>query len=162
LLRDLGSWLAPYLNGITRRSQLGQLELFNALKASVDYAVVQQMESLAPTHLTAPTGTRIALDYDGAQPVMAVRLQEMFGVAQTPTIANGRVRVLMHLLSPAQRPLAVTQDLDNFWRNVYPDVRKDMRGQYPKHHWPENPLEAEPTRRSKASEDREKKRDAKM
>jgi len=82
----------------------------------------------------------------------------MFGVLQTPRIAQGKAPVLIHLLSPAQHPLAVTQDLANFWRNVYPDVRKDMRGQYPKHHWPDDPLRAEPTRRSKAADDRARKR----
>ncbi len=160
LLRSLPQWLAPFLNGITRRSQLNQLDLMTALKSVLDFSTCQQIDQLAPTHLTVPTGSRIALDYSGEQPVLAVRLQEMFGVEQTPRIANGRAPVLIHLLSPAQRPLAVTQDLSNFWRNVYPDVRKDMRGQYPKHHWPENPLDAEPTRRSKAADDRAKKKQA--
>jgi ATP-dependent helicase HrpB len=110
---------------------------------------LQEIELLAPTHLTVPTGSRIPIDYEKGQPVLAVRLQEMFGETKTPTVGGGRVKVLLHLLSPAQRPLAVTQDLPSFWKNAYPDVRKDMRGQYPKHVWPEDPLNAEPTRRAK-------------
>ncbi len=85
----------------------------------------------------------------GTQPVLAVRLQEMFGQTETPVVGGGKVKVVLHLLSPAHRPLAVTQDLPSFWKNAYPDVRKDMRGRYPKHHWPENPLEAKPTKRAK-------------
>jgi ATP-dependent helicase HrpB len=97
-----------------------------------------------------PSGSRVPIDYsDPASPVLAVRLQEMFGAAQTPRIAGGKVQVLLHLLSPARRPLQVTRDLESFWRNGYAAVRADMRGQYPKHYWPEDPLQAEPTARAK-------------
>ena len=114
------------------------------------YQQMRELDRLAPTHLTVPTGSHIPLDYSaGTQPVLAVRLQEMFGQIDTPTIGGGKIKVLLHLLSPARRPIAVTQDFPSFWKNAYPQVRKDMRGRYPKHHWPEDPLDAEPTRRTK-------------
>ena len=105
---------------------------------------------MAPTHCTVPSGSRIAVDYaDPGAPTVAVRLQEMFGATDTPRVARGRVAVTLHLLSPASRPVQVTRDLAGFWRTTYFDVRKDLRGRYPRHHWPENPLDAEPTRRVK-------------
>lgn len=158
LMADLENWLAPFLGQVSRRSQLPQVDWLAALQSRLDYAQQQLLEKNAPTHFTVPTGTHILLDYSGEQPVLAVRLQEMFGVQETPRIAGGKIPVLVHLLSPKRSPLAVTQDLASFWRNAYHDVRKDMRGQYPKHYWPENPLEAEPTRRTKAADDRARKR----
>src|SRR5690606_8189425 len=98
----------------------------------------------APTPWTVPTGSRIRIDYSETPPVLAVRLQEMFGSAQTPRIANGRMALKLHLLSPAQRPVQVTQDLEGFWRSSYAEVKKDMKGRYPKHYWPDDPLQAEP------------------
>ncbi|HSC75778.1 MAG TPA: ATP-dependent helicase HrpB [Pseudomonadales bacterium] len=160
LTETLEQWLSPFLSQVSRRSQLPQVDWYNALLSRLDYSQQQQMEQLAPTHLPVPTGTRVELDYSGEQPVLAVRLQEMFGAQETPRIAAGKIPVLVHLLSPKRSPLAVTQDLASFWQNAYKDVRKDMRGQYPKHYWPENPLEAEPTRRTKAADDRVRKRDA--
>lgn len=157
LMHTLEDWLGNFLVDVSRRSQLTQIDWLSALQARVDYTQLQHIERLAPAFWTAPTGSRIALDYRGEQPVLAVRLQEMFGVTETPCIASGKMPVLIHLLSPRQTPLAVTQDLSSFWQHAYKDVRKDMRGQYPKHYWPENPLEAEPTRRSKAADDRAKK-----
>ena len=110
----------------------------------------RQLDKLAPTHLLVPTGSRIPVAYeDPSAPSIAVRLQEMFGLADTPRIAGGRVPVTLHLLSPAHRPVQVTRDLAGFWRSSYFDVRKDMRGRYPKHEWPEDPLNAVPTRRAK-------------
>jgi ATP-dependent helicase HrpB len=101
--------------------------------------------------VTVPTGSRVRIDYtDPAAPVLAVRLQEMFGVADTPRIAAGRVALTLHLLSPAHRPVQVTRDLAGFWRSSYFDVRRELRGRYPRHSWPEDPLAAEPTRRPKA------------
>ncbi|NUP54692.1 MAG: ATP-dependent helicase HrpB, partial [Gemmatimonadaceae bacterium] len=108
------------------------------------------LDLLAPTHVTVPTGSRIAVDYaDPAAPVLAVRLQELFGLADTPRVAGGAVPLTLHLLSPARRPVQVTRDLAGFWRSSYFDVRKDLRGRYPKHEWPDDPLAAAPTRRAK-------------
>jgi ATP-dependent helicase HrpB len=151
LLATMDEWLAPFLGGMTRLAQLSRLNLLEILRARFSYEQRSQVDVLAPTHCTVPTGSRIPLDYSSGKPVLAVRLQEMFGEASTPAIAGGKVNVVLHLLSPAHRPLAVTQDLVSFWRNAYPDVRKEMRGRYPKHHWPENPLSAVPTKRKKSS-----------
>jgi ATP-dependent helicase HrpB len=142
-------WLGPFLFGVIRQSEIDRIDMGRVLRSLLTHKQLQEIELLAPTHLTVPTGSRIPIDYEKGQPVLAVRLQEMFGETKTPTVGGGRVKVLLHLLSPAQRPLAVTQDLPSFWKNAYPDVRKDMRGQYPKHVWPEDPLNAEPTRRAK-------------
>ena len=158
LLATLEHWLAPFVTGLRTKAQLAAVDLLPALKSVLNYNQQQDLDKLAPTHLTVPTGSRIALDYRGVQPVLAVRIQEMFGERDTPRLAGGKAKALIHLLAPGRQPLAVTQDLASFWQNAYPDVRKDMRGQYPKHYWPENPLEAEPTRRSKAADDRAKKR----
>ena len=150
LMETLDRWLGPHLVGVTRRSQLKKLDTMRIMRSLFTPQQLRNLEQLAPTHVVVPTGSRIPLDYSKeTQPVLAVRLQEMFGETETPTIARGKVKVLLHLLSPAHRPLAVTQDLPSFWKNAYIGVRKDMRGQYPKHEWPENPLKAEPTRRSK-------------
>ena len=157
LLASLPDWLASFVTGLRTKAQLAGVDLLAALKSRFNYSQQQELDRLAPTHLTVPTGSRIALDYSGPQPVLAVRIQEVFGERDTPRIAGGKAKVLLHLLAPGRQPLAVTQDLASFWQNAYPDVRKDMRGQYPKHYWPENPLEAEPTRRSKAADDRAKK-----
>jgi ATP-dependent helicase HrpB len=109
----------------------------------LDYAQQQRLNELAPTALTIPTGSLVTLDYTAENgPVLAAKLQALFGWTRTPTVAGGQVPVLIHLLSPAQRPLAVTADLASFWANVYPQVRKDTRGRYPKHPWPEDPLTA--------------------
>lgn len=149
LLASLDEWLAPYLTGITRRTQLGGLDLAEILAARLSYEQRRALERLAPTHVTAPSGSRVAIDYSGATPVLAVKLQEMFGARESPALADGRIKLLIHLLSPAGRPLAVTQDLAGFWRNAYPQVRGEMRGRYPKHPWPDDPLAAAPTKRTK-------------
>jgi ATP-dependent helicase HrpB len=138
------------LDGITRRSQLGRVPLAAALRARLLPIQLRRLDELAPTHVTLPTGTRTPIDYrDDNAPCASMRMQEVFGLATTPRIGGGAVPVTFKLLSPAQRPLQVTRDLASFWRNAYVDVRKDMRGRYPRHYWPENPLEAEPTRRAK-------------
>jgi ATP-dependent helicase HrpB len=150
LLATLEDWLAPHLGGITRRDHLGRLDLQDILAARFDYAQQQALARLAPTHIEVPTGSRIRLEYRPPEaPALHVKLQEMFGCRDTPTVAGGRMRVVLHLLSPAQRPIAVTQDLGGFWSGGYADVKKDMKGRYPRHPWPENPLEAAPTRRAK-------------
>lgn len=152
LLQTIPEWLGPFLGRIYRRAQLGQLDLVEILRSRFSFHQSRELDRLAPETLAVPTGSKIRLDYSAAQPVLAVRLQEMFGQSETPSVGGGKVKVLIHLLSPASRPLAVTQDLPSFWKNAYPEVRKEMRGRYPKHHWPEDPLEAEPTRRTKRKE----------
>ncbi len=149
LLKTLDIWLAPFLAGMTKRSDLKSLNMVTTLKSQFSHAQLKELERFAPSALQIPTGSYISLDYSsGDQPVLAVRLQEMFGLMDTPTVAGGRIKVVIHLLSPAGRPLAVTQDLSSFWRNAYPEVRKQVRGRYPKHYWPENPLVATPTRKT--------------
>ncbi|MEM8601596.1 MAG: ATP-dependent helicase C-terminal domain-containing protein, partial [Bacteroidota bacterium] len=150
LLRRLEPWLAPYLVGHRRFEDLRSLNLVDLLLAPLDWPRRQDAERLAPSHLTVPSGSRRSLDYsDPASPVLAVRLQEVFGWTTTPRLLDGEVPVTMQLLSPAQRPVQVTQDLEGFWSTSYFDVRKDLRGRYPKHYWPEDPLTATPTARAK-------------
>jgi ATP-dependent helicase HrpB len=150
LLATLEDWLAPYLSGKTRRAHLADLDLHDALLARLDWKARQALDDLAPTHLTVPSGSRLPLDYQsGEVPVLAVRLQEMFGATDTPRLANGKVQILLHLLSPARRPVQVTRDLKGFWEGSYRAVKADMKGQYPKHYWPDDPLQAEPTARAK-------------
>ncbi len=149
LMGNLEDWLAPYLAGMSRRAQLQGLDLAAALAARLSHAQRQALDRLAPSHVAVPSGSRIAIDYSGENPALAVKLQEMFGARETPSIAGGRVALVVHLLSPAGRPLQVTSDLAGFWRNSYPQVRSEMRGRYPRHPWPENPLAASPTKRTK-------------
>ena len=147
---SLDDWLTPALAGARRWSDVERVDLSAALTAMLDWKQRKALDELAPTHLEVPTGSRIPVDYsDPASPVLAVRLQEVFGVTESPRVAGGRVPVTMHLLSPAHRPVQVTRDLAGFWRTSYFDVRKDMRGRYPKHEWPEDPLTATPTKRAK-------------
>ena len=149
LMHNLESWLGPYLSGMSRRAHLGRVDLDGALRALLPWQMSSRLDDLAPTHIVVPSGSRIAVDYetDGG-PALHVKLQEVFGLADTPRIAEGRIPLTLHLLSPARRPVAVTQDLGSFWKNVYPEVRREMRGRYPRHIWPENPMDAAPTRRS--------------
>jgi len=150
LLATVAHWLAPFLGGISRRSQFDRIPLGDALSARLDYSRQQALDRLAPTHLTAPSGHRHRVHYAaGATPVLEVKLQEMFGARDTPRLCNGQVAVVLHLLSPARRPVAVTQDLSGFWQAGYHDVRKDLRGRYPRHPWPEDPAHAAPTARAK-------------
>ncbi|WP_448204141.1 ATP-dependent helicase HrpB [Azospirillum sp. sgz302134] len=149
LLAGLEEWLTPFLDGVSRRAHLDRVELSNALRGMLPWAMQQRLDKEAPTHVEVPSGSRVPIDYAGDEPVLAVRLQEMFGLAETPRIAGGRVPLLLHLLSPARRPVQVTRDLASFWANAYKAVKADLKGQYPKHYWPDNPLEAEPTARAK-------------
>ncbi|WP_299761588.1 ATP-dependent helicase HrpB [uncultured Pontibacter sp.] len=150
LAESMEVWLAPHLYGLRSLDQVARLDLGEILLADLSWEQRQKMDHLAPSHLQVPSGSRIALDYtDVATPVLAVRLQEVFGLLDTPRIGGGRVPLLLHLLSPASRPVQVTRDLRSFWSNGYFDVRKDMRGRYPKHHWPDDPLSAPPTRGTK-------------
>ena len=145
LLPRLDDWLTPYLAGITRKAHLDRLDMFAIVKALVPYDLQRQMESLVPSRIEVPSGAYVAIDYEtDGDPVIRVRLQEMFGLAKTPSIAKGRAQLRIELLSPAGRPLAVTKSLETFWTNGYPDVRAELRGRYPKHSWPEDPLSAPP------------------
>ncbi|MBF8963873.1 ATP-dependent helicase HrpB [Pontibacter sp. FD36] len=140
-------WLLPHLAGLRSMEQVNRLDFNGILLAMLSWEQQQELDQLAPTHLLVPSGSRIALDYTNpTTPVLAVRLQEVFGLLDTPRIAAGKVPLLMHLLSPASRPVQVTRDLRSFWNAGYFEVRKDLRGRYPKHHWPEDPLTAIPTR----------------
>ncbi|MCP4715706.1 MAG: ATP-dependent helicase HrpB, partial [Deltaproteobacteria bacterium] len=151
LLVSLDRWLLPYLDGVKRFEQFKKIDLSSALFALLDWRRRKQLDDLAPTHISVPSGSRIRLDYSGADgPVLAVRLQELFGLQETPRVAGGRVPLLIHLLSPAGRPVQVTRDLKSFWQTTYFEVKKDLMARYPKHHWPDNPLEARPTRRTKS------------
>jgi ATP-dependent RNA helicase HrpB len=150
LLATLELWLAPWLDGVNRREHLARVPIGDALLALLSWEQRRQLDALVPTHLSVPSGSRLRVDYqDESAPAVAVRLQELFGLTQTPRLGGGRIPVTLKLLSPAQRPVQITRDLASFWRNAYPEVRKDLRGRYPRHYWPENPLEAEPTRRAK-------------
>jgi ATP-dependent helicase HrpB len=149
LLATLEHWLLPYLGKVTRLSHFGNLDLSSILHNLLPWPLPQRLEEWAPHHLTVPSGSSVRLDYSESPPVLAVRLQELFGLADTPRIANGRQSVKLHLLSPARRPVQVTQDLANFWRSTYAEVKKDLKGRYPKHYWPDDPLIAEPTARVK-------------
>ncbi|HEV2272319.1 MAG TPA: ATP-dependent helicase HrpB [Steroidobacteraceae bacterium] len=142
-----GDWLAPWLDGITRREHLARIPLLDALLGRLSWDERRELDALAPTHLAVPSGSRIHIDYtDASAPAVSVRLQEVFGLEATPRIGAGRVPITFKLLSPAQRPVQVTRDLASFWRGAYAEVRKDLRGRYPKHYWPENPLEAQAVR----------------
>jgi len=149
LLASLEKWLGPHLGGITRLSGVKSVDLGRAVKGMLSWPQRRRLEELAPTHLEVPSGSRIRLDYSPGVPVLAVRVQEMFGCAETPTIAGGRQPVQVHLLSPAGRPVQVTRDLAGFWADSYREVQKEMRGRYPKHHWPDDPLKAAPTTRAR-------------
>ena len=149
LLASLEDWLLPYLGKVSRLSHFANLELSGILHGLLPWPLPQRLDELAPRTLQVPSGSNIRLDYSEFPPVLAVRLQELFGLADTPRIAGGRVAVKLHLLSPAQRPVQVTQDLANFWRSTYAEVKKDLKGRYPKHYWPDDPLIAEPTARAK-------------
>ncbi len=149
LARDLEQWLQPFLGGVTRAADFARIDLSNALHSRFDWEQKKRLDTLAPTHVEVPSGSRIAIDYTTDAPFLAVRLQEMFGLADTPTVANGRVPLTLHLLSPARRPVQVTRDLKSFWKNGYPEEKRDLKGRYPKHHWPDDPWTAIPTARAK-------------
>ena len=152
LLQTVDQWLGPYLTGITTLDRVRRLDLTAPLHALLTHEQLRRLDRLAPTHMTVPSGSRLPLDYwQSESPVLAVRLQEMFGCKDTPRVADGKIPVILHLLSPAKRPVQVTQDLGGFWKRAYQDVRKELRGRYPKHHWPEDPISAAPTAKAKQS-----------
>ncbi len=148
LLAGLEDWLGPWLAGMSRASDLSGLDLDAALAAMLDRDSAAEVERLAPGEIRAPTGTRLRVDYSGASPTVSVRLQEMFGLASHPSLGPDRVPLAICLLSPAGRPVQTTTDLPGFWTGSYADVRRDLRGRYPKHAWPDDPAAAAPTRRT--------------
>ncbi|QOV64837.1 ATP-dependent helicase HrpB [Kosakonia pseudosacchari] len=150
LLENLEQWLLPQMSGIRSLRELKALDLSQALQNAMPWSLRQRLDSELPAHYTVPTGSRIAIRYhEDNPPALAVRMQEMFGEATTPVIAQGRVALVLELLSPAQRPLQITRDLSAFWAGAYREVQKEMKGRYPKHVWPDDPANTAPTRRTK-------------
>jgi ATP-dependent helicase HrpB len=150
LAATLEDWAPPWISGFTRREHFARMDLSNALRSRLTFAQGVILEREAPTHFTVPSGSAIPIDYlDGEIPTLSVRLQEMFGLNRTPSVAAGRLPLLLKLLSPARRPVQITRDLVSFWNRGYHEVKKDLKGRYPKHYWPEDPYTAEPTRRAR-------------
>jgi ATP-dependent helicase HrpB len=150
LMQDLDSWLGPHVAGLRSRDDLRGLHLAEALWGDCPWNLRQNLERLLPVGLPVPSGRQVSLDYSSGQPVLAVKLQELFGARANPTVLEGRLAVTVHLLTPAGRPAAITQDLAGFWERGYPEVRKELRGRYPRHPWPENPRQAQATGLTKA------------
>jgi ATP-dependent helicase HrpB len=144
LLSSAEEWLSPYLSNVKRKDDFRKLDLLSILSSTIPWEKQQQLEKLAPQKINVPSGSFIKIVYadDGSPPVLAVRLQEIFGMLETPTVNEGRTKLMVHLLSPAYRPVQVTQDLHSFWKNTYAEVRKELRMRYPKHSWPEDPYTA--------------------
>jgi ATP-dependent helicase HrpB len=150
LRETLAAWLGPYLSGVTTLARVTQLDLTQPLHSLLSWEQSRQLERSAPTHLTVPSGSSIRVEYETSElPILAVRLQEMFGCIDTPRLADGKIPVMLHLLSPANRPVQITKDLSSFWKSTYLDVKKELRGRYPKHSWPDDPLTAPPTAKAK-------------
>lgn len=150
LLASIESWLSPHVFGMKSRADLQRLQLTQLLESMLSWDQRQQLATYFPTHIVVPSGSRVPIDYtDLAAPSIAVRLQEVFGLVKTPCIAQGRIPLILHLLSPAQRPVQITRDLESFWHSAYHEIKKDLKGRYPKHYWPDDPLIAVPTNRTK-------------
>lgn len=150
LQNTLADWLGPHLGDLTRREQLSRLNVAVILRESLDWSRQRRLEEGAPTHWLAPSGSRIRITYGmDESPVLAVRIQELFGLGETPSVGWGKVPITLHLLNPAKRPVQVTGDLRGFWERTWPEVRKELQGRYPKHHWPEDPWTAKATARAK-------------
>jgi ATP-dependent helicase HrpB len=149
LIATLEDWLLPHLGRARTEADLRAFDTTNALKAMLDWDQTQRLDTLVPAHFNTPLGRHVPIDYDGEAPAIEVRLQEMFGVTRHPVVGAARLPLRITLLSPGQRPVQVTMDLPRFWATSYADVRKDMRGAYPRHPWPEDPTVAEPTLRAK-------------
>lgn len=148
LSATLDTWLAPWLTGMSRRDHLARLDMTAIVAALLDWNQRQRLDAIAPTHLQVPSGSRIPIDYSAA-PTVSVRLQEVFGLAATPAVGGGRVPLTLQLLSPAQRPVQVTKDLASFWARGYAEVKKELKGRYPKHYWPDDPTTAVATARAR-------------
>ncbi|WP_200951133.1 ATP-dependent helicase HrpB [Nocardioides sp. Root140] len=149
LTENLQSWLGSDLARVRGAKDLHRIDVTNALRRMLPWPEAGRLDELAPERVAVPSGSNVRIDYEGEQPVLAVKLQEVFGWTSAPALADGRVPILLHLLSPARRPAAVTADLDSFWDNGYPQVRAELRGRYPKHPWPDDPRAAQATRRTK-------------
>ncbi len=149
LMADLERWLGPFLDGITRRDHLARLDMTMMLGQCLSYPLTQALATLAPTHLLVPSGSSIPIDYAKDPPRISVRLQEVFGLLKTPRVANQRVSLAIELLSPARRPVQITRDLESFWSKGYEEVRRELKGRYPKHFWPDDPKQALATARAK-------------
>ncbi len=150
LTKSVDEWLMPALSGKTALSEITAEELATALHALLPWPLPRRLDAEAPTHFEAPTGSQVPIDYDAeGGPKIAIRVQELFGLGSHPTIAGGKIPLVIELLSPAHRPVQTTRDLPGFWRGSYAAVRTEMRGRYPKHPWPDDPLAASPTRRAK-------------
>jgi ATP-dependent helicase HrpB len=150
LMQELDTWLGPHLMGLRSRDDLQRLPLGEALWGDCPWALRPELERLLPVALPVPSGRQVSLDYGEGVPVLAVKLQELFGARANPTVLDGRLAVTVHLLTPAGRPAAITQDLAGFWERGYPEVRKELRGRYPRHPWPEDPRQAQATALTKA------------
>jgi ATP-dependent helicase HrpB len=143
-------WLAPFLIGKAKLDEIGADDLANALGAALPWDLARRLNDEAPTHFQAPTGTAAPIDYEAeGGPAIALRVQELFGLSEHPSLAGGRIPLTLHLLSPANRPIQITRDLPGFWRGSWAAVRSDLRGRYPRHFWPEDPAAATPTTRAK-------------
>jgi ATP-dependent helicase HrpB len=149
LLASLEEWLLPFLTGEASFARIPSSSVNEGLRSLVPYDLQRQLDALAPTHFDAPSGSHLPIRYDGEWPVLAVRVQELFGLMQHPSIASGTVPLTLELLSPAHRPIQTTRDLPGFWKGSWADVRAEMRGRYPKHVWPEDPANAQATNRAK-------------
>ncbi len=149
LLKKLDDWLLPFLHGEARIDTISGKVIYNGLISLVPYQLQNEIDKKAPTHFTVPTGSHIPINYEGEAPLISVRVQELFGLSRHPSIADGHIPLVLELLSPSHRPIQITRDLPGFWRGSWADVRAEMRGRYPKHPWPEDPLSALPTRRAK-------------
>jgi ATP-dependent helicase HrpB len=152
LLENPRDWIIPWISGIRSAEELAALDILPALQERLSWEQRRRLQERAPVSILVPSGHNIPIDYvSGTIPVLAVKLQEMFGLPETPAIAEGRVRLLLHLLSPARRPVQITQDLKQFWMSGYPQVKKELKGRYPKHPWPDDPWNATPTRKTRSS-----------
>lgn len=150
LLMYLNEWLGPYVESIRSIAELQRIRLWDVLFSALTWEQQRMLDQLAPTHYIVPSGSKIPIDYANPDtPTLSVRLQELFGLRETPTIAGGKLPITVQLLSPAHRPIQITRDLESFWNSTYFEIKKELKGRYPKHYWPDNPLEAVPTKRAK-------------
>jgi ATP-dependent helicase HrpB len=150
LLANLEEWLGPYVDGILNKAALSKLDITQIIMNALDYNDQQNLNKLVPTHIRVPSGSNIAINYENEPPTLEVKLQEMFGAIESPSILGGKLPLTVHLLSPARRPLQITTDLKGFWKSSYTEVKKEMKGRYPKHPWPDDPMQALPTKKLKA------------